>query len=51
MRVPLTPSWSVGGRAGAGYVLSGLAAQADGYDVTGVDGPAIGLGLSTWLAL
>lgn len=43
VRFRLSSSWSLGGRAGAGYVLAGLGAQSDGVVVAGVDGPALGV--------
>jgi hypothetical protein len=37
--------FAIGGRISAGYVLSGLIAQADGNDLTGLEGAAIGVAL------
>lgn len=39
-------SWSLGARASAGYIFSGLIAQADGSEVSGVDGAALAFFLS-----
>ncbi len=42
----LSEYWTLGARTGAGYVFSGLIARADGSEVSGVDGAALGFALS-----
>lgn len=48
LRISWAPSerWLVGGRASAGYIISGLIARADGSEVSGVDGAALAFSLS-----
>ncbi|MFO0725435.1 MAG: hypothetical protein U1E65_16750 [Myxococcota bacterium] len=41
----IAPGWRLGARGGAGYVLSSLAAQAEGTNLTGMDGAALGFSL------
>ena len=46
VRWRISESLSIGARGSAGHLLRGLAAQSDGADVTGVDGPALGFASS-----